>query len=48
VDSAFSTVPGTPAFVAKAERFRLRHPALGLDLELHGRNAIQGSFRFEA
>lgn len=48
VDSAFSTVPGTPAFVARAERFRLRHPALGLALELEGRNAIQGSFRFEA
>ena len=47
-DSAFSTIPGSPAFVAKAERFRLRHQGLGLDLELEGHNAIQGSFRFEA
>jgi hypothetical protein len=46
-DSAFSTIPGTPAYVARAERFRLRHPGLGLDLDLEGRNAIQGSFRFE-
>ena len=47
-NSAFSTIPGSPAYVAKAERFRLRHVALGLDLELQGKNAIQGSFRFEA
>ena len=47
-DSAFSTIPGSAAYVAKAERFRLRHPGLGLDLELEGKNAIQGSFRFKA
>jgi hypothetical protein len=47
-DSAFSTVPGTPAYVARAERFRLRHPGLGLDLDIARHNAIQGSFRFEA
>lgn len=47
-DSAFSTIPGSPAYVARAERFRLRHQGLGLDLELEGHNAIQGSFRFEA
>ncbi|MFO1207950.1 MAG: DUF1326 domain-containing protein [Amaricoccus sp.] len=47
-NSAFSTIPGSPAYVAKAERFRLRHAALGLDLELEGKNAIQGSFRFQA
>lgn len=47
-NSAFSTIPGSPAYVAKAERFRLRHVALGLDLELQGKNAIQGSFRFQA
>jgi hypothetical protein len=46
-DSAFSTIPGTPAYVARAERFRMRHEALGLDLDLQGRNAIQGRFRFE-
>jgi hypothetical protein len=47
-NSAFSTIPGSAAYVAKAERFRLRHPGLGLDLELEGKNAIQGSFRFKA
>lgn len=47
-DSAFSTIPGSPAYVARADRFRLRHAALGLDLDIEGHNAIQGSFRFEA
>jgi hypothetical protein len=46
-DSAFSTIPGTPAYVARAERFRMKHPGLGLDLDLSGHNAIQGLFRFE-
>jgi hypothetical protein len=46
-DSAFSTIPGTPAYVARAERFRMKHEALGLDLDLRGHNAIQGLFRFE-
>ncbi len=46
-DSAFSTIPGTPAYIAKAEHFRMTLPALGLDLVLEGHNAIQGSFRFQ-
>ncbi len=47
-NSAFSTIPGSAAYVAKAERFRLRHPGLGLDLDIAGKNAIQGTFRFQA
>jgi hypothetical protein len=47
-ESAFSTIPGSPAYVAKAEFFRVKHPGLGLDLDIRGRNAIQGAFRFEA
>ena len=48
--AAFSQVmiPGTPAYVARAATFRLRHEDLGLDLALKGHNAVQGSFRFEA
>jgi hypothetical protein len=46
-ESIFSTIPGSPAYVGKAERFRLQEPALGIDLELAGRNAIQGVFRIE-
>jgi hypothetical protein len=46
VDSIFSTIPGSPAFVGRANSFRLRHEALNLDLDLTGHNAIQGSFSF--
>jgi hypothetical protein len=46
-ESIFSTIPGSPAYVAKAERFRLREADMGLDVDLRGHNAIQGSFRFE-
>ena len=48
VESIFSTIPGSPAYVAKAERFRMKSPELGLDVDLRGHNAIQGRFRFEA
>ena len=46
-ESIFSTIPGSPAYVGKAERFTMREPALGIDLDLRGHNAIQGVFRFE-
>jgi hypothetical protein len=46
-ESVFSTIPGSPAYVAKATTFRLRDAELGLDVNLTGHNAIQGSFRFE-
>ncbi|WP_244816108.1 DUF1326 domain-containing protein [Caballeronia sp. Lep1P3] len=48
VESIFSTIPGSAAFVAKANSFRLRHDALDLDLDLSGHNAIQGSFSFSS
>jgi hypothetical protein len=46
VESIFSTIPGSPAFVGKATSFRLKNEKLGLDLALSGHNAIQGSFSF--
>lgn len=46
-ESIFSTIPGSPAYVSKAESFRLRNDQLGLDVDLKGHNAIQGVFRFE-
>lgn len=47
-DSAFSTIPGSPAFVAKAAVYkRTTAAAYGLaDIDLRGHNAIQGTFRF--
>jgi hypothetical protein len=47
-ESAFSTIPGAPAWVAKASTFKRKSSQFGLkDIELSGHNAIQGNFRFE-
>jgi hypothetical protein len=48
-DTVFSTIPGSPAYVGKAKRFRREAAAYGLrDIELEGRNAIQGHFHLSA
>ncbi len=47
VDSIFSTIPGSPAYVAKASTFRMKNPAVGVDVDLRDHNAIQGVFAFE-
>jgi hypothetical protein len=44
VESLFSTIPGSPAYVAKASRFRMAEPEIGIDLDITGHNAIQGHF----
>ena len=44
VESIFSTIPGSPAYVAKASRFRMEEPEIGINLDLTGHNAIQGHF----
>lgn len=46
-ESIFTTIPGAPAYVAKAEHFRMKDDGVGLNLELRNCNAIQGAFRFE-
>ena len=46
-ESIFSTIPGSPAYVAKASKYRVKNMAVGLDIDLEGHNAIQGAFRFE-
>ena len=48
VDSIFSTIPGSPAYVAKASHHQVNLPEFNLTWEYNGRNAIQGEFRFEA
>ena len=49
LDTVFSTIPGSPAYVGKAARFRRNSSQLGFkDIDLSGHNAIQGSFRFSA
>ena len=47
-NTIFSTVPGAPVFVGKATIYRSKHPALGHDIELHGHNALQSTFVFDA
>ena len=48
-ESIFSTIPGSPAFVAKSSHYKREGGKYGLhNVDLQGRNAIQGSFRFVA
>jgi hypothetical protein len=45
-ESVFSTIPGSPAYVSRAEHFRSQVPALGHDLDLQNHNAVQGTLHF--
>ncbi len=44
-DTVFTTIPGSPAYVGKATTYRVNAPTF--DIDLHGHNAVSGSFRFE-
>ena len=46
-DTAFSTIPGSPAYVAKSKHYKVDSKPLGISLDISGRNAIQGDFLFE-
>jgi hypothetical protein len=43
-DSIFSTVPGSPAYVAVADHFRVDLPEHGMQWSFEGRNAIQAEW----
>lgn len=45
-DTIFTSIPGSPAYVGKASKFRAKVPKLGFDINLKDHNAIQGSFQF--
>ncbi len=48
-ESVFSTIPGSPAYVAKASHYNRNSSQYGLkDIALKEHNAIQGVFAFEA
>jgi hypothetical protein len=48
-ETAFSTIPGSSAYVGKASQFRRDESKHGLsDIEITGHNAIQGAFHFAA
>ncbi len=46
-DTAFSSIPGSPAYVGKAPVYKARSQVLGLDIHIHDHNAVQGTFLFE-
>jgi hypothetical protein len=46
-NSIFSTVPGSPAWVGKAERFAVDLPEHGWTFEFEGRNAIQSNWKID-
>ncbi len=43
-DTVFSTVPGSPAYVAVADHFRVTLPEHGMEWAFEGRNAIQSDW----
>jgi hypothetical protein len=47
VDTVFSTIPGSPAYVGKATSFVVNQPEHQLVWEFNGRNAVLGDFLFE-
>jgi hypothetical protein len=47
-NTIFSTIPGSPAYAAKASHHRVNIPEHGMVWEFNGLNAIQGDFHFEA
>lgn len=48
-ETVFSTIPGSPAYVSKATRYRRNSSGYGLrDIDLEGHNAVQGYFNFAA
>jgi hypothetical protein len=47
-DTIFTTIPGSPAYVGKADHYTVDLEQYGFKIDLHGHNAVQGSFRFEA
>ena len=47
-DTIFTTIPGSPAYVGKAEHYKVDLAQYGFEIDLEDHNAVQGSFRFAA
>ncbi|MDX1409797.1 MAG: DUF1326 domain-containing protein [Saprospiraceae bacterium] len=45
-DSAFSTIPGSPAYIGKAPSFKINNDALGMQVDLQNHSSVQGDFHF--
>jgi hypothetical protein len=46
-ETAFTTVPGAPAYVSKSRRFQVSLPQYGMEWSVEGQNAIQTPWRAE-
>ena len=47
-NTIFTTIPGSPAYVAKATYHKVHIPEHGMEWTFENRNAVEGSFRFAA
>jgi hypothetical protein len=47
-DAALCVIEESPYYVGKATHLKASHPALGLNLDIQGKSAVQGQFAFEA
>jgi hypothetical protein len=45
-DSAFSTIPGSAAYIGKAPSFKVNDVSLGMIVDLVGHSSVQGEFHF--
>lgn len=45
-DTAFSTIPGSAAYVGKAPSFKVTNAALGMHVDLQDHSSVQGEFHF--
>lgn len=45
-DTIYSSIPGSPAYVGKASKYKAIIPKLGFNINIKDHNAIQGSFSF--
>lgn len=46
-DTVFSSIPGSPAYVGTASSYKANNATLGINLDLQGKNSVQGHFLFE-
>jgi hypothetical protein len=47
-DTAFTTIPGSPAYPGKAPVYKVNVPEHDFNIDLRDHNSVQGTFRFEA
>lgn len=47
-DTIFSSIPGSPAYIGRAPRYRAQSEQLGINVNLSGYNSVQGLFCFQA